>query len=116
MEIGRHIPTHQRRFVSHCVSCCLHCDRTATHRALVRFIYARWNKKMRVLRIFRIVKDSRGQKLGYFYYEEEPGRRSAANRQLATAVGIGSRLISRTRSFVEQFELLKLDEAGRIAA
>jgi hypothetical protein len=25
-----------------------------------------------------IVKDSSGQKLGYFYYEEEPGRRSAA--------------------------------------
>jgi hypothetical protein len=25
-----------------------------------------------------IVKDSSGQRLGYFYYEEEPGRRSAA--------------------------------------
>ena len=25
-----------------------------------------------------IVLDSTGQKLGYFYYEEEPGRRSAA--------------------------------------
>jgi hypothetical protein len=24
------------------------------------------------------VKDSSGQKLGYFYYEEEPGRRSTA--------------------------------------
>jgi len=24
------------------------------------------------------VKDSGGQKLGYFYYEEEPGRRSSA--------------------------------------
>jgi len=25
-----------------------------------------------------VVRDSSGQKLGYFYYEEEPGRRSAA--------------------------------------
>jgi hypothetical protein len=25
-----------------------------------------------------VVKDSKGQKLGYFYYEEESGRRSAA--------------------------------------
>jgi hypothetical protein len=25
-----------------------------------------------------VVKDSSGQKLGYFYYEEEPGRRSSA--------------------------------------
>jgi hypothetical protein len=27
-----------------------------------------------------VVKDGSGQKLGYFYYEEEPGRRSAAIR------------------------------------
>jgi hypothetical protein len=38
-----------------------------------------------------IVKDASGQKLGYFYYEEEPGRRSAA-------------------------KLLRKDEARRIAA
>jgi hypothetical protein len=37
------------------------------------------------------VKDSGGQKLGYFYYEEEPGRRSTA-------------------------KLLTKDEARRIAA
>ena len=38
-----------------------------------------------------VVKDSTGQKLGYFYYEEEPGRRLAA-------------------------KLLSKDEARRIAA
>ena len=37
------------------------------------------------------MKDSNGQKLGYFYYEEEPGRRSTA-------------------------KLLAKDEARRIAA
>jgi hypothetical protein len=38
-----------------------------------------------------VVKDSTGQKLGYFYYEEEPGRRTTA-------------------------KLLSKDEARRIAA
>jgi hypothetical protein len=38
-----------------------------------------------------VVKDSNGQKLGYFYYEEEPGRQSSA-------------------------KLLTKDEARRIAA
>jgi hypothetical protein len=30
-----------------------------------------------------VVKAASGQKLGYFYYEEEPGRRSAAKMLLA---------------------------------
>jgi hypothetical protein len=49
-----------------------------------------------------VVKDSTGQKLGYFYYEHDPGRRSATKQlsrdealqiagQLCEAAGFGNR-------------------------
>jgi hypothetical protein len=36
-----------------------------------------------------VVKDSRGQKLGYFYYEEEPGRRAA----ILTAIRLSEAIV-----------------------
>jgi hypothetical protein len=63
-----------------------------------------------------VVKDSGGQKLGYFYYEEEPGRRSAAKllakdearadrgqrRQAAGAVAEALERRSRRRDFTNR--------------
>ena len=37
-----------------------------------------------------VVKNSAGQKLGYFYYAEEPGRRSAADREAKKIGGAGA--------------------------
>jgi hypothetical protein len=47
-----------------------------------------------------IVKDSGGQKLGYFYYQEEPGRRSAAkllSRDKARRIAANGRSCRRPR-------------------
>ena len=48
-----------------------------------------------------VVKDTNGQKLGYFYYEEEPGRRSAA------------KMLSKDEARQIAANVAKLSNAGR---